>query len=91
MPQYLDRLTPTEVRECIKDLEKTLRKLQKRKDWNAGDYIMFAPKQVILTLRAEVGSVTKGTKKVHILNEFLDVRVGTMPDIRKKFGYMHRT
>lgn len=86
MPLYLDKLTPTEVRMVIRNLEATIRVKRKAKSYNANDWIVFAPKQVINVLKAEEGITKRGTPKVRILDEHFDVRVGAMPDVRRKFA-----
>lgn len=85
MPQYFDRMTTTEVRTVVKDLEATIRTKRKAKSWNPHDWIVFAPRQVINVLKAEEGITKSGSPKVRILDDHFDVRVGAMPDVRKKF------
>ena len=91
MPQYVDRMTRDEVRACIRDLERTIRLKRRNKTWSPDEWIIFAPKQVIDTLRAEGGGSPHERTRIELLGEYFTARAGAMPDLRRKFGYVHRS
>ncbi|MGB3327647.1 MAG: hypothetical protein WBA46_01770 [Thermomicrobiales bacterium] len=90
MTQYYGRMTPQEVRKVIAELERSVRAKRRAKSYAPVDWIVFAPKQVIETLRVENAEMRKGGAFVELLGDTFLAREGALPNILRKYNYLGR-